>query len=104
MAEILTFYADGDSVTLRLVLRDENGSLVNADSATVSVRRCRSTQEKDWIGGAEVLVATAFESLSIGSYRYSWATAGCHADKYVAEALVVRGGVINKERNLVVLR
>lgn len=104
MSSDLTFYADGDSVTFRMDLTDEHGDLVNADSATISVRRARSTQYKDFSGATEVLASTAFESLGLGSYRYSWSTAGLTAGKYVAQASVVRGGVTNVERLLVPLR
>jgi hypothetical protein len=98
------FYADGDAVTLRLELRDEWGNLVGADSVTVTVRKARSTQNKDWAGAVEYLAPVSFENLALGQYRYSWATSSCPAGKYVAQSSVSRGGITNIERLLVTLR
>jgi hypothetical protein len=97
-------FADGDSVDFEIELRDERGDLVDADTATVSVRKARSVQNKDWAGATVMLADAPFENLALGSYRYSWSTTGCVAGKYVAQATVVRGGVTNIERLLVNLK
>jgi hypothetical protein len=98
------FYAAGDSVTLRAELRDEAGNLVDADSTSVSVRKARSVQYKDWAGAVEYLAPTTMENLELGSYRYSWDTTGRLPGKYVAQLTAIRGGVTNIERLLITLK
>jgi hypothetical protein len=99
----LAYYADGDSVTFKLRTRDLDGAMVDVDSAAIVVRKCQSTAERDWAGGTGVLSTQSFTNFATGVYRYNWSTTDAHAGKYVAEATVVRGGVTNKERILVVL-
>jgi hypothetical protein len=100
---MMTYYADGDSVTFKLRTRDLDGDMVNVDAASVIIRKCPSTAERDWSGGTSVLTTTNFTNFATGVYRYNWDTTDAHAGKYVAEATVVRGGVTNKERILVIL-
>ena len=102
----LVYYADGDSVTFKLQTRDLDGAMVDVDAATVTIKKCKTTAERDWIGGASTEPAVSSDSFSnfaTGVYRYNWNTASDHAGRYVAEATVVRGGVTNKERILVIL-
>jgi len=101
------YYANGDSVTFKLRTRDLDGAMVNVDTATITILKCNSTAERDWINGVAVEDAVtnqAFTNFDTGVYRYNWSTTDDHAGRYVAEATVVRGGVTNKERILVVLR
>ena len=103
----ITFYADGDSVTFRLRTRDLDGNMVDVDSATITILKCTSTAERDWLNGTAVTTAVngaAFTNFDTGVYRYSWSTTDDHAGRYVAEATVTRGGVTNTERILVELR
>jgi len=103
----LTFYADGDSVTFKLRTRDLDGAMVNVDTATITILKCNSTAERDWLSGVAVspaVTAAAFTNFATGIYRYNWSTTDDHAGRYVAEATVVRAAVTNKERILVVLR
>ena len=100
----LEFYADGDSVTFKLQTRDLTGIMVDVDAATISIRKCNTTAERDWLGGVAVTPAVAnvaFTNFSTGLYRYNWSTTDDHAGRYVAEAKVVRGGVTNIERIVV---
>lgn len=99
----LVYYADGDSVTFKLQTRDLDGNMVSVDSASIIIRKCKTTAERDWAGGDSILTTTPFTNFATGVYRYNWSTSGQHAARYVAEATVVRGGVTNKERILVVL-
>ena len=103
----LEYFADGDSVTFKLRTRDLDGAMVDVDSASITIRKCNSTAERDWVNGASVspaVSAASFTNFATGVYRYNWSTTDDHAGRYVAEATVVRGGVTNKELILVVLR
>lgn len=101
----LSFYANGDSVTFKLQTRDLDGNMVNVDSASIVIKKCNTTAERDWTNGVSHLTTTPFSNTATGVYRYSWSTTATpsYAGRYVAEATVVRGGVTNKERILVVL-
>jgi hypothetical protein len=99
----LEFFADGDSVTFKLRTRDLDGNMVDVDSAAIVIRKCNTTAERDWAAGSAVLGSTAFTNFATGVYRYSWSTSGHHAGRYVAQATVIRGGVTNQEKILVVL-
>lgn len=102
----LAYYADGDSVTFKLRTRDLDGNMVNVDTATITIKKCASTSEKDWADGTATtpsVSAAGFSNFATGIYRYNWSTTDDHAGRYVAEATVVRAAVTNKERILVVL-
>jgi len=99
----LEFFADGDSVTFKLRTRDLDGNMVNVDAASIIIRKCNTTAERDWSVGSAVLGTTNFTNFATGVYRYNWSTANHHAGRYVAQATVVRGGVTNQERVVVVL-
>ena len=103
----MEYYADGDSVTFKLRTRDLDGAMVDVDSATITIRKCNSTAQRDWSSGIAVspsVNAASFTNFATGVYRYNWSTTSDNAGRYVAEATVVRGAVTNKERILVVLR
>lgn len=103
----MEYFADGDSVTFKLRTRDLDGAMVNVDSAAITIKKCNSTAERDWLSGAAVSPAVSsasFSNFATGVYRYNWSTTDDHAGRYVAEATVVRAAVTNKERILVVLR
>jgi hypothetical protein len=100
----LEFFANGDSVTFKLRTRDLAGAMVDVDAASIVIRKCGSTNERDWVNGSSVITTTNFTNFATGVYRYNWNTTGSHAGRYVAEATVVRGGVTNKEKILVVLK
>jgi hypothetical protein len=103
----MEYYADGDSVTFKLRTRDLDGAMVNVDGASITIKKCNSTAERDWAGAVAVSPAVesqSFSNFATGVYRYNWSTTDDHAGRYVAEATVIRGAVTNKERILVVLR
>jgi hypothetical protein len=99
----LEYYAGGDSATFKVSTFDLDGNLVSVDSAAIIIRKCNTTAERDWVNGASVLVSTGMTNFGTGIYRYNWSTTSLHAGRYVAEVTVVRGGVTNAERIVVVL-
>jgi hypothetical protein len=97
MSDII-WYADGDTVhILATTTNPLTDAEINVDAITCTIKKAKSTAEKHWAGGVEVMAVTGMTNTGTGTYEIAWDTTGSHAGTYVARVAVTRGSEVNVE-------